>query len=125
MTTEQTRTLVQAYYACWQEGAQAYDDARLHNLISPSLEFSSPNTPRGNADTFFSGLARFAKSVKSLQRLQLTASDDEAAALYDCHTIEGAPVPTFRCAEFFRVSGGRISSITLVFDPGAMRKPQP
>jgi len=46
--------------------------------------------------------------------VQLIGSGAEAAAIYDCDLT--APVERLRCAEVFRVEGGQIVSIRLVFD---------
>jgi hypothetical protein len=114
MTTERTMELVRAYYDGWNQGEGHYDEARLRRALHPQVVFESPIGRRATLDDFLPGLARFAKTVKGFQMLQLIGSGNEAAAIYDCALT--APVKELRCAEVFRVEGEQIVSIRLVFD---------
>ncbi len=114
MTTDKTLELVRAYYDSWTGGAQAYDEARLRQVLHPILIFESPTGRREKLDDFLPGLLRFTKTLKAQHMLQLFGSGAEAAAIYDCDLTP--PIERLRCAEMFRIEGGQIVSIRLVFD---------
>jgi hypothetical protein len=119
-TTEQTLTLMRAYYDCWGAGFEALDSARLRTLLAPDLMFESPVNRRTGVDSFLTGITGFSKTLKSLRVLQLLAADSDGAAVYDCSLT--MPVSELRCAEFFRIEGERIKGIKLVFDATGYRK---
>jgi len=119
MTTEKTLELVRSYYDAWKGGGETYDEARLRSVLHPRLKFESPASQRDNLEDTLPGIQRFSKTVRAHRMLQLFASGDEAAAIYDCDLT--GPVDTLRCAEIFRVEGDRICSIRLVFDATAYR----
>ena len=119
-TTEQTVTLMRAYYDCWGKGFETLDSARLRTLLAPDLIFETPLNQRRGADSCLTGIAGFSKTLKSLSMLQLLAAGADGAAVYDCRLT--MPVSELRCAEFFRIEGERIQGIKLVFDATGYRK---
>ena len=114
MKTENTLELVRAYYDSWKHGGERLDEARLRRVLHPQLHFESPMGAETQLDNFLQRLRRFTPSLKSLHMLQLFASGDEAAALYDCELLP--PILGLRCTEIFRAEGGQIVSLHLVFD---------
>jgi hypothetical protein len=118
--TEQTLTLIHAYYECWGKGFEKLDSARLRTLLAPDLIFESPINKRTGADSFLTGITGFSRTLKGLTMLQLLAAGADGSAVYDCSLT--MPVSELRCAEFFRIEGERIQGIKLVFDATAYRK---
>jgi len=123
MTTEKTLELVRAYYDGWKGLPGRCDEGILHRVLHPRLQFESPVSKYDTLEAFLPGLTRFNGTVRARHMLQMFANGDEAAAIYDCELT--APVDSLRCAEIFRVEGGCICSIRLVFDASAYNKPKP
>lgn len=121
MPNDPTADLVLAYYDGWKNGAAAYDEARLRDILASDLKFEGPIAGKQeSADTFLPGLLGFVKTLEGLHVLSLICSGDEAAVLYDCDVT--MPRGTFRFAEFFRVEGENIREIKLVFDATQFRR---
>jgi ketosteroid isomerase-like protein len=118
MTQDQTLHPVRSYYASWNHGGSC-DEAKLRGALAPDVTFESPSGTKHGIEQILPGLRRFASTLKKQTLLQLIASGNEAAALYDCELSE--PTNTLRCAEHFRVENGRIVSIRLVYDATAYR----
>ena len=117
MNTETTLGLVRAYYESWPGGNAGFDDPRLRSVLDPALSFVSPLSDKDRVADFLEGLHRFSKTLKGRNMLQLVASGNEAAALYECELVPASESPsTLRCGEFFRIEGERITAIRLVFD---------
>ena len=117
MTTENTLQLVRSYYDSWQGGSERCDEARLRSVLHPRLVFESPMGRKEQLEDFLPGLLRFSQTLNKRDMLQLFAVGNEAAAIYDCDLAP--PIKQLRCAEFFRVEGGQITAIRLVFDATA------
>jgi hypothetical protein len=107
--------LVSAYSEILQAGAESYDPERLRSILAPDLEFDGPiaGHVRG-ADRFTRGVAGFIQTQQGIRFLQQVVTPDAAAVLYDADLPGG----TLRFAEFFRLDGGQIASIKLLYDPG-------
>jgi len=115
MAIDTTTEVARAYYDSWKDGRGHFDAARLRSLLAPDLVFDGPLAGhRIGADGFLKGLADFADSVTSFQLVSEVRDGDQAAYLYDCDLV-GRPA-RLRFAEFLRISGGRIQSITLLYD---------
>jgi hypothetical protein len=120
MSTQETTRIVNAYYDCWKHGGRDIDAARLRLLVAPQLTFESSLSRANDVETFISGLARFAMTLKSHRILNLHCLENEASALYDC-ALTG-PTPLLRTAEFFQIEHGKIQGIKLIFDATEFRK---
>ncbi len=120
-TTHRASALVDAYYACWIHGLEAFDEARLREILAPGLVFNGTLAGhRIGAEGFLKGVAGVAAVVRSFTQVQRVEQGNEVAVVYDCELIRPAGVCRF--AEFFRVEGGRIQSINLVYDGTEWRK---
>lgn len=112
--------VVAAYYAAWRDGLGTFDEARLRTLIAADVLFEGPIAGRRvGLESFIHGLHEFAKSLKALRMIQLTESNNQAAAVYDCDL--GASGGTLRLAEFLQLENNRIQSVRLIFDPNAFK----
>ena len=107
--------LVSAYYEILQAGAGSYDPERLRLILVPDLDFDGPIAGHVHgADRFTRGVAGFIETQHGIRFLQQVVTPETAAVLYDADLPGG----TLRFAEFFRVDGGQIASIKLLYDPG-------
>ncbi len=124
MANERTIELVHAYYDSWKGGAGRYDEERLCDIFATDLIFEGPLIGRKEKSVdALPGLARFASTVKALRFISQIYDTNEAAVLYECDLTR--PAGTHRFAEFFRVEGGKIRAIQLVFDATEYRKLSP
>lgn len=110
-----SRELIDRYRAAWTDG----DFTAARNCHADDLDFKGSIDTFSNADDFIEALKRFMQIVRKVTPLQNCYDDDGGAQLYDCHT--DSPAGVIRTAEFFRVSGDRITSIRLVFDATLLR----
>ncbi len=111
--------LVADYYEILQSRTADWDRDRLRSLLATDLEFEGPiagSVP--GAERFIRGVAGFIETQRGLRFLQRIFADDQAAALYD----SDLPGGTLRFAEFIRTGGGRIRSISLLYDPARYRE---
>jgi hypothetical protein len=114
-------TVVDGYYASWSRGLADFDEARLREILAPDLDFTGTLAGhRVGAEGFLRGVAGVAEVVRSFTLVQRIEQGNEIGVLYDCELSRPAGVCRF--AEFFRVEGGRIQSINLVYDGTEWRK---
>jgi hypothetical protein len=110
-----TKHLIESYHRAWT--GSDFQAARA--FLDDNLDFQGSIDRFSNADDFIQALKGFMQMVRSVTLLEQFYDDNGAALLYDCDT--GSPAGVIRTAEFFTVSGNRISSIRLVFDATALR----
>ena len=111
--------LVDAYYASWEQGIAAFDEARLASILADDLDFEgSIAGRRRGAAGFIGGLRRFVEGLRSPIRVVARVDGPAGAAvLYDADVPGGA----MRFGEFFEVAGGRITALRLLYDAGQYR----
>lgn len=114
-----TATLVRAYYGSWQNGIATFDRERLGEILAGDLDFEgSIAGKRRGAAGFILGLQRFVEGLKPpIHVQQQVEAGGLAAVLYDAEIPGGS----MRFAEFFRVEGGRIAAIKLLYDVSQYR----
>jgi hypothetical protein len=115
-STMDTRKLIEAYHLAWTSG----DFVTARNCLADDLDFRGSMDTFTRADDFIAALTQFRQMVQSVELLQQFYDEAGAALLYDCHTA--SPAGVIRTAEFFTVTGDRISAIRLVFDATALRQ---
>jgi hypothetical protein len=110
MTADDTRQVVRAYHHAYCRG----DVPAAGALLSETFTFSSPmmafDTPQQDA----AALVRFVPLITGCDLISELYGDGEATLVYDLHV--SLPPRIQRSAEHFRVRGGRISSIVIIFD---------
>lgn len=110
--------VVETYYDILQAGHDRFDPARLRAVLAPGLVFEGPIAGhRVGAEPFLAGVANFVTVIRSLEMLQLLATGNMAAALYDAELPGGA----VRFAEFFEIGRGTITSLRLLYDASEYR----
>jgi hypothetical protein len=113
--------LADAYYDCWVHGIQKFNEARLREILATDLVFDGPIAGhRVGVEGFLRGLAGVAAAVRSFAVVQRLEQGNELAVIYDCELTR--PAGMCRFAEFFRIEGGRIQSINLLYDATEWRK---
>ena len=120
MTMEdETRRVVQGYFAAWT----AKNVHEAYALLADDLEFSGPTASYRSADAFRPALVNFAAMTKAARIVELVVEGDRAALLYDCELPP--PVGTLKIASFFRVEKGKIRTYETQFDATELRKVLP
>jgi hypothetical protein len=119
LTNTATTALIDVYYGSWRGGIGSFDDARLGAILAEDLDFEGPIAgKRRGATGFIGGLRRFVEGLQApIDMLQQVGSGEEGAALYDA----SLPGGTMRFGEFFKVEGGRITAIKLLYDAAQYR----
>lgn len=112
--TDQT---LDSYYRIITGGIDAYGEgAELAPLLADDLVFEGPLAGHvTGAARFLQGVKGFVANVGAVDVIQRLEAPGEAAVLYDAELPKG----TVRFAEFFTLSGGRIRSLRLQYDPAA------
>ncbi|MEV0132452.1 hypothetical protein AB0H83_28810 [Dactylosporangium sp. NPDC050688] len=100
---------------------RAYHDARFRGDVAAAValtgtpfQFRSPMLRSDDPAGHLAGLPGFLSIVTGVELRSELYGTDEATLVYDVHTA--SPVGTQRTAEHFRLTGGLITSITLIFD---------
>lgn len=112
-------TAIDAYYDAWKSGIGSFDPKALERVLAEDLDFEGPiaGRRRGSAG-FVVGLRRFVEGLQEpIAIVQRVISEEAGAVIYDAVIPQGK----MRFAEFFRVEGGRIRSLTLLYDANQYR----
>src|SRR5512137_2597818 len=114
MTTEiQTREIVRSYHNAWVAG----DVTAAGAFLADEFTHLTPMSNYYNRTDYLESLRAFRQLVAGLDMISELYGDAEATLVYEVHTA--TPIGTSRVAEHFRLTDGKISSITLIFDATA------
>ena len=116
MMSEETKRVVEGYFAAWTSNKPK--EARA--FLADDLEFIGPSAHYKSADEFYPGLVGFSAMTKGARVRELIVDGERAALLYDCELPP--PVGTIRIASFFRVVNGKIKTYDTQFDATEFRK---
>jgi ketosteroid isomerase-like protein len=120
MNTTKTLDPVREYYDSWKDGIEAYDESRVRAILAPDLVFEGPTGARRvGAEAFLKGLLDFIRLRRSVRMVEQLPAAGAAAALYECEM--GPENTPMRFAEFFKVEGGKITELRLLFDASQYR----
>jgi len=111
-----TRELIETYHNAWTRG----DFRTARTCLADDLDFKGSIDSFHQADDFIAALKQFQSMLRDVTLLTSFFAPDGAALLYDCDTA--SPAGVIRTAEFFTITGGKISEIRLVFDASELRK---
>ncbi|NTV06037.1 MAG: nuclear transport factor 2 family protein [Chlorobiaceae bacterium] len=114
-----TRHLIETYHQAWTNS----DFVTARACLADNLDFQGSIDTFTTADDFIAALSQFRQMLKSITLLKSFYDAEGASLLYDCDTA--SPAGVIRTAEFFTVSGNKISAIRLVFDATELRKSMP
>jgi hypothetical protein len=110
------KEIVTRYHKAWTGG----DMKSARGYLADDLDFQGSIDTFTRADDFIAALSGFQKMLRGVNLIQSFFSQTGAALLYDCDTP--TPAGMIRTAEFFKVAGGKITEIRLVFDATELRK---
>jgi len=101
---------VERYFDAWT--TKDFDTAR--SLLADDLSFRGPIDTFDRADALIQSLKGLSQIVERAERRGLVSGGDRVSVVYDLHT---GPVGTAPVAEWYTVSGGKITSVEAFFDP--------
>ncbi|MCK2215950.1 hypothetical protein MF672_019430 [Actinomadura sp. ATCC 31491] len=107
---ERTRDVVRGYHEARFRG----DAAAAAAFVGEPFRFQSPFISSGDREGHLATLPGFVSIVTGVELISELYGDGEATLVYDVHTA--TPAGTQRTAEHFRLDGGLIVAILLVFD---------
>ena len=110
MSRTRTREVVRAYHDAYRRG----DVEAIGVLLAEPFAFRSPIMAFDSPRQHLAALDRFVPFVTGVDMISELYGEGEATLVYDLHT--SLPPKIQRTAEHFRVVGGRISSIIIIFD---------
>jgi ketosteroid isomerase-like protein len=105
--------VARGYHDAWQR--RDYQDA--WQLLSDDLTVDVPVNSYASKAAFAEAAQRTREMAAAVRPLAEFGNDTEAVLLYDL----ALPIGDLRIAEYFRVSGGRITRITHIHDTAALR----
>jgi hypothetical protein len=105
-----------------REVVRGYHDARFRGDVAgavarcaeSSFSFRSPFVSSSDPAGHLAGLEGFLGVVTEVEMISELYGESEATLVYDVHTATPAGVQ--RTAEHFRLTGGKIGTIMLIFD---------
>jgi hypothetical protein len=83
-------------------------------LLGEPFRFSSPFITSSDPAGHLAGLKTFVRVVTGVDLISELYGESEATLIYDVHTA--TPAGSQRTAEHFRLDGGKISEIIMIFD---------
>jgi quinol monooxygenase YgiN len=102
-------SVVRAYLDAWQDR----DFPAMRRLVADGLRFAGPIDTFDQADAHHAAVKTLSGSVDRIEVDHLWSDGADVLAWYTLHTTVAEPAPV---AEWYRVTGGRITAITVVFD---------
>jgi len=108
-----TSTDCHSAVACFLAARQD-PDANALDLMDPEFTFESPMMRFSDRTVYLESHRAFQKLVKGTTMISELYGPEEAILLYDLQTA--TPVGVQRTAEHFRLVGGKVMSILLLFD---------
>ena len=108
-----TRRIVRSYHDAWVSGdVDAVGQFLADEVVNPAPFNNHSTSPFSRAD-YVEGLRRFRQTVTGVDMIGELYGEGEAALVYDVHTSTRG---TFHTSEYFRLTGGLISTVILIFD---------
>lgn len=109
-TATKTREIVRAYHDAWTTG----DPTTAGTYLTEKFTNLTPLSNFYTRDDYMVSLRQFSQITTGSEIISELYGDDEATLIYDVYTK--TPVGTIRTAEHFRLTDGKISQTTLIFD---------
>jgi ketosteroid isomerase-like protein len=89
------------------------DFERARTLLQDDLHFEGPIDTFDDADSYMASLTQLSGIVTGAEKQKVFVDGDDVCVIYDLKT---GPIPSSRSCEWYRVSDGKISSVSVVFD---------
>lgn len=87
--------------------------------LAEDVVFTSPQVRLAGAGAVLAAVGEFARAVDGVDIVAVVGDGEQAMIMYDMRTV---PFGTLRAVDRLVVSGGRITSDTLVFDTYEVRR---
>jgi ketosteroid isomerase-like protein len=97
------------FFSAWT--SKDFDRAR--GLLHDDLSFEGPIDRFDDADSYLASLEQLSGIVTGAETQKVFVDGDDVCVIYDLKT---APVPSARTCEWYRISEGKIASVSVVFD---------
>jgi SnoaL-like domain len=114
-TATQTRQIVRAFLDARSGG----DFAAAATYLAPDFSFESPLMRIEDPSAYLASQAGFHPLITRLVMISELYGKGEATLLFDLESA--TPVGTQRTAEHFRIAGGKVASIFILFDASEWR----
>jgi ketosteroid isomerase-like protein len=101
--------VAEAFFDSWT----GKDFERARELLHDDVSFEGPIESFTSADSYLASLQQLSGIVTGAEKLKLFVDGDDVCVIYDLKT---APVPSSRTCEWYRVQGGKIAAVSVVFD---------
>jgi hypothetical protein len=112
----QSRAIVRAYYDAWVDGDIDTAGMVLTDAFTNFTPINNYYTP----SDYLESLRKFHQIMTSIDLVSELYGENEATLLYHVHLA--TPVGSSLIVEHFRLTNGKISSITSIFDATPWRK---
>jgi ketosteroid isomerase-like protein len=89
------------------------DFERARSLLRDDVSFEGPIDTFDNADAYLQSLQQLSGILTGTEKQKVFVDGDDVCVIYDLKTV---PVPSSRTCEWYRVSDGKIASVSVVFD---------
>jgi len=89
------------------------DFERARGLLHDDVPLAGPTDRFSDADGYLASLRQLSGIVTGAEQRKVFVDGDDVCVIYDLKT---APVPSSRICEWCQVRGGRIASVSVVFD---------
>ncbi len=113
MAPASPRETAEAYFEAWSQK----DFAAARNLLHDDLSFQGPYDSFDNADDLIGAIQQLASITQRLVKRKVFADGQDVCIIYDL--VPNKPVDNVPMAEWYEVTGDKISSIRIIFDTGA------
>jgi hypothetical protein len=109
-TTNETRDIVDRYYAAWA----SKDLSAVRSLLHDVLSFRGPIDTFDKADDYVKSIQQLFAIVQGVQPQKLFVDGQDACTIYDL--VTSTPAGTVPVAEWVTVEGAKIAAIRVIFD---------
>jgi SnoaL-like domain len=89
------------------------DFERARALLHDDVAFEGPIDSFSDADSYVASLKQLSGIVTGAEKQKVFVDGDDVCVIYDLKT---APIPSSRTCEWYRVSGDKIESVSVIFD---------
>ena len=112
MPETETRRIVRSYHDAWVSGDVDGAGKFLADEVVNPAPFNNHSTGPLSRTEYVEGLRRFGQTVTGVEMISELYGEGEATLVYDAHTSTRG---TFHTCEHFRLTGGLISTVILIF----------
>jgi len=101
--------VAEGFFDAWM----SKDFERARELLHDDVAFEGPIETFSDADSYVASLRQLSGIITGVQKQKVFVDGDDVCVIYDLKT---APVPSSRTCEWYRVHGGKVASVSVVFD---------